>query len=471
MDKLKQLIRSRYFNEDGEPFEITDGQGEIIECIAKRKYPRTEIETYTQYGKSDIMSMGILTRITAFPDKFSVISGSDKKLGIIRGFLIGHIFDNDFTSGCFEIEPGESIERIRRERNKNHLTFKVKDRIGEVFFISAEGKRTREVITPLLGFGSRNIIIDDSPLLSDEHYSGIIRMLGGHKDNMLIEIGNSLYRNHFYKTSRDPSYRHIKINYEQGIAEGRQRMEFFEEARSKMPPMLFDSLYKCIFPPQDAIDSRGFMVLVMEEDLDKAYVDNIDLFGEKRMGVDVAGGGRNKSTVIIRATNGAKVYYAEQNDDTMSLATIVCKAKEEHGIGWRNIFVDALGVGKGLADRLNEIAAVEDDKITFVGFGEKAESEDFINLRAECYWEMAQSIKSGLKLVKHNGWEELINIKYKVQSDRKVKLMSKEDMLRDGILSPDVADALAMTYARPKVARPMGKATEALQGYYPELNL
>lgn len=463
-EKLKQLVRARYFNEDGEPFEMTEGQTDIFSCVAQRKYPRVEIRTYTQYGKSDIISLGLLTRITTFPEKYSVISGSDKKLSIIRGYLIGHIFDNDFTLSCFDIEKGESLERIRRERNKNHLTFKVGDRIGEVFFISAEGKRTREIIAPLLGFGSRNIIVDDSPLLSDEHYAGIIRMLGGHKDNMLIELGNAINRNHFLKTSRDPNYKHIIVNYQQGIQENRQRPEFFEEIRRKMGPIMFSSLYECVFPPQNAIDSRGYMILILEEELDRVYVDNLDIFGEKKLGVDVAGGGRNKSTIVLRGINGAKVLYCEQNDDTMSLVSIICKFKEQEEISWYNIFVDSVGIGKGLADRLNEVAGVENEKITSVNFGEKARQNDFLNLRAECYWLMAQDIKQGLKLIRHPGWEELLSIKYKIQSDKKVKLMSKEEMLKDGVMSPDVADALALTYQPIKVFTSL--STEAIKPYY-----
>ena len=58
----------------------------------------------------------------------------------------------------------------------------------------------------------------------------------------------------------------------------------------------------------------------------------------------------------------------------------------------------------------------------------------------------------GGKLEKDDDWYQLTQIKYNiVDSSGKLKIMSKQEMLRDGIDSPDVADALAMTFARPQV--------------------
>ena len=40
----------------------------------------------------------------------------------------------------------------------------------------------------------------------------------------------------------------------------------------------------------------------------------------------------------------------------------------------------------------------------------------------------------------------LQEIRYKIQSDRKIKIKSKDEMLKEGVQSPDVADALALTF-------------------------
>ena len=41
---------------------------------------------------------------------------------------------------------------------------------------------------------------------------------------------------------------------------------------------------------------------------------------------------------------------------------------------------------------------------------------------------------------------DILDVKYKIQSDRKVKIKSKDEMLKDGVASPDIADALALTF-------------------------
>jgi hypothetical protein len=44
---------------------------------------------------------------------------------------------------------------------------------------------------------------------------------------------------------------------------------------------------------------------------------------------------------------------------------------------------------------------------------------------------------------------QLAEIRYKPDSSGKLKIMSKEEMLKRGIKSPDVADALSLTFYDP----------------------
>lgn len=440
MDKIKALVRSRYRNYYGKPFELTDGQAEIFECIAKRKYPRTHCITATQYGKSDVVSMAVLTRITTFPEKWAIVAPSNKKARIIMGYIIGHTFDNEFTMSLFEIGKDESLDRIRRERSKERMTYRLpKGDIGEVFVLSSEGKRTKDLLDALMGMGSPNVIEDEASLIDDIQQVGILRMLGGHKDNLLFEIGNAMRRNHFYKTSLDPAYHHININCYQGIKEGRFTEEFIEEMRNK--PM-FSMLYENKFPPQDAVDSSGYTPLYMDEDLNSRMVNQLDLFGELRMGCDVAGEGSNYSVIVLRGKNGAKILYKENNPDTMNFVSIIVQNIKIHNP--KKVFIDKVGIGKPVYDRLKEIPEVY-DRIIGVMAGESAtDKENYFNKRAEMFWRQRDWLITS-KLEGHD-WLDLLDVRYKTQSDKKVKIKSKDEMLKDGVQSPDVADALALTF-------------------------
>lgn len=443
-NQLKELVASRYKNYYNKPFEITDGQTEIFEAITTRQYPRVHCLTYSQYGKSDTVSMAVLTRITTFPEKWAIVAPSNKKAHIIMSYIIGHIFDNEYTSSLFEVDKGESIDRIRRERSKERLTFKLPDgQISEVFTISSEGKRTKDLLDALMGFGAPNVIIDESSLIDDVQYVGILRMLGGHKDNFLFEIGNAMRRNHFYKTSLDPNYHHINIDCHKGVEEGRITNNFIEEMRSK--PM-FSMLYENKFPPQDAVDSSGYAPLYSDTELQGKIKSSIDLFGELRMGCDVAGEGANYSVITLRGRNGAKVLYRENNPDTMNFVGVIAQMYAKYKP--RKIYIDKVGIGKPVFDRLQELPEmVNNDGRVVVGVmaGEQAEDKDnFFNKRAEMFWRQREWLQTSN--LEGDVWLDLLDVRYKVQSDKKIKIKSKDEMVREGVMSPDVADSLSLTF-------------------------
>lgn len=423
---------------------MTDSQAEIFEIIARRLYPRVQCITYTQFGKSDVSSMAILTRLTTFAEKWAIVAPTNKKAKIIMGYLIGHIFDNELSTQMFQIEKGESAERIRRERSKDRLTFRFPDgQISEVFIISTEGKRTKDVLDALLGFGAPNIILDESSLVDDPQYAGVFRMLGGHKDNFLFEIGNPMRRNHFYKTSKDEKYHRINIDYTVGVTEGRIDAHFVEEMRTKP---FFEQLYENKFPKADMVDTDGYTPLVTEDFLESRLKDDFELFGNLYLGCDVAGEGANYSVIKLRGRNGAKTLYKANNPDTMNFAAIIatCALEVKETGRLKRVYVDKVGIGKPVYDRLREFPELE-GLIVGVMAGEKPEDElNFFNKRAEMFWRMRDWLSTSY--LEGKEWYDMGNVRYKIQSDKKVKIKSKEEMRKEGIESPDDADALSLTF-------------------------
>ena len=75
--------------------------------------------THTRYGKSLVVALAVLTRVATFPEKWAIVAPSEKKAKIIMGYIIDHIFDNEYTRRQFLIGENESEERIRRERQKH----------------------------------------------------------------------------------------------------------------------------------------------------------------------------------------------------------------------------------------------------------------------------------------------------------------------------------------------------------------
>lgn len=449
-----EVVKKFFKNSRGEPFEMTKGQIDIFRAIYEKQHPRVQIVCHTQFGKSDVCAMSVLLRASTFPEKWIILSGSEKKAKIIMEYIIGHIFDNEYCLNRFKIGTDESLERIRRERSKSRITFKIGDHIGEIMILSAEARRKSEDAGDILiGFGGENLVLDDAPLVPDNIFSKALRMIGGHKDNFLLKIGNALNRNHFYKSSFDPNYKNIVIPYQQGIEEGRISPEFIEEMRGVMSPSLFNSFYECKFPAADEIDMEGWLPLFLDTQILEAQRD-VETKGVKRLGVDVAEGGGNFTAFVIRTDNYA--YLLEKNNESnlMKTAERIRQICGQEHIDSQDVFVDAVGIGSGVVSRLQEMGLA----VNAVKAGEsvpedrQTESElgpiRFSNVRALMYWRFRNWLTLGGCLFKNNEeWsQQLPAIKYKEDAEKRIKIISKDEMRLRGFESPDVADALAMTF-------------------------
>lgn len=447
MTKTQELAKSRYKTRYGKPFILTHGQTEIFDCIAKRLYPRVHIMCYTRYGKSEAAGLAALTRISTFPEKWAIVAPSHKKAGIIMGVIIDHTFDNAYTLGKFKIDKGENLDHIRRERSKNRLTFKISDnRIGEVFIISSEGKRTTDLLEALMGFGAPNVIIDESSLIEDQQYTGIMRMILDSPDNCLVEIGNPFKRNHFLESRNDPRYHHINIDWIQGIMEGRLKREDVEEIRRKSSAMDFGILMENKFPDEDAVDRDGWSPLITETELKNALVQTGDHLYVNKLGIDLKGQGKDYNAMVHRTWLLAEVLLYDQSSDSSGFMgrILVERDKIKSATGEScEVFPDAIGSHhfcQALGEKINFVYPV-------IG-GENADEPRFFNKRAEMYWRLKDwLIRDGGKLKgTYDEWKELLDIRWARNSEKQIKLMPKEVMLRKGIKSPNRGDALAYTF-------------------------
>ena len=451
------LVKSLYKNEKGDPFLLTEKQEELFDCIFKKRHSRVHIIAPTRYGKSEVVALAILTRIITFPERWLVVAPSEKQASIIMHKIITHIFDNDFVRDKVDLRGEESLERLRRERSKDRITFRHSSgRVGEVAILSADSRNQQRAGDALMGHGEENVVLDESCLIENQLYSKIKRLVVGHGGGYLIEIGNPWHNLpcHFNRTLFYPEYHKIFIDYKIGIQEGRYTEAEIEEARREAN---FDVLYECKFPLSDALDASGWSPLLTPEQVKNARTKDGNPYGAPALGLDVSHGGKNKNVWCIRYENYASVLRRDNDDNLMSVAGRTVFLKDELDIPGENIFIDGTGVGAGVVDALRH------DKnaiINNVILGSRAANElRFANKRAECYWRLRQWVLQGGMLSDDDCWNELPQIKWKVISDKKIIIISKEELLKRGIPSPDHADALALTFAH----RPVDSFTAPLK--------
>jgi hypothetical protein len=467
--KVYDLVRNMYKHEDGTPILLSPTQTEIFSTVSMRLHPRVHCSTHTRYGKSLTVALAVLTRLATFPEKWAITAGNKEKAKIIMNYVNSHIFDHEYIASKFRMEKGDSAESIRRHRNKSHLTFDL-----------GGGKYSELIISgakDAIGFGAPNVIEDEASLIPDDDHALIMRMLGDDaEDNFLFKIGNPFFRNHFLKSSMDPAYHKIIVDCYKGAEEGRISHALIEEMRKYS---FFNVLYEVKFPRAEDVDDKGWMYLLTEEDIKRAtdrWATTVQT-GRRRIGNDIARGGRNFNVWAMRGDNYATILLKNHEADLMKVAGTGKAFMEEKYVHQEDFALDDVGVGGGVTDKLrelglNDIIPVKEGATATektVKFNPKTRKEEempeYANMRAQLY-----AGRRGLQYwVKHVGaldpaidWSELTRIRYKKNGSGLIMIESKDDMRKRGEESPDVADGLALTFTEPEAQKKVFNVPEAV---------
>ena len=129
----------------------------------------------------------------------------------------------------------------------------------------------------------------------------------------------------------------------------------------------------------------------------------------------------------------------------MDLVGKVMDINQKYGVDMN--IVDKTGVGQGIYDRIREL----NFPVRGVAFGEKSEDPMFANLKADLHWRERKWLLSGGRLISNYGWNEFEIVRYK-NKDGKLVIQPKEDLFREGIMSPNCVDAAVLTMAVSEMA-------------------
>lgn len=166
------------------------------------------------------------------------------------------------------------------------------------------------------------------------------------------------------------------------------------------------------------------------------------------LGVDVARFGSDASVVCRRQGLQAFDPVVFRGLDNMELADRVAAQIGEHRP--HAVFIDA-GQGQGVIDRLRHMG----HEVAEIPFGGKALRENrFVNRRSEMWYGVREWLKAGGCLPVGGEWEttlksELSAPKYWYDGAGKIVLEPKDKIKERLGYSPDIADALALTFAAP----------------------
>jgi len=178
----------------------------------------------------------------------------------------------------------------------------------------------------------------------------------------------------------------------------------------------------------------------------------IDRMGTTRLGVDVARQGGDRTAFVYRDAAGVMSVESFSGQDLMSTAGRIARAIESGDVIPEAVFIDDCGLGGGVTDRLIE----QGYAVQPINFGSAAlEKDRFLNRRAECYFRMRDALDpNGERKLRIPGqYRDILReaaapmIEY--SSRGQIKLEAKAKIRERMDRSPDLADALALTFAVP----------------------
>jgi hypothetical protein len=167
----------------------------------------------------------------------------------------------------------------------------------------------------------------------------------------------------------------------------------------------------------------------------------------KVAGLDVARYGDNVCVLIVRQGDAIVAIESWSHATLMETTGKAMDAIRRHNLS--ALVVDSAGIGAGVCDRLREQNAPVYD---YNGGHRSTNPSTFTNRRTELWWTLRTRFEKGrIWLVKSLETDrlvrELIIPEYEINSSGRIKMDTKESLLRAGKKSPDFADALTMAFA------------------------
>lgn len=171
-------------------------------------------------------------------------------------------------------------------------------------------------------------------------------------------------------------------------------------------------------------------------------------YGSIVMGLDVARFGDDRTVFVFRQGRDGRTIPAQRyrSLDLMDIANRAAQAMDRYNI--TTCFIDGVGVGGGVIDRLRQMGYGH--RIIEVNAGGKAkDAKRFLNKRAEMWSDMRDWLETAMIPNEAELIQDLCGLEYQFDANQRLQLEKKSDMKKRGLASPDWADALALTFAQP----------------------
>lgn len=217
--------------------------------------------------------------------------------------------------------------------------------------------------------------------------------------------------------------------------------EKLKELRAEMGDNLFNQEYLCDFTADAAGIFISFQSVSEAAKAERPLVNTAPLV----FGLDVARFGDDRSVLLMRRGRVLEGLEVWQGQDLMWTSSQT--AEYINQLKPRAVFVDVVGLGAGVVDRLRQLG----HKVIGVNSGARPGRDDkYANLKAEMWDKMRQWLQEGAVIPNREDLKkDLLSPTYEFDAGGRLKIESKDSLKKRGLPSTDIADALALTFAQP----------------------
>ncbi len=220
------------------------------------------------------------------------------------------------------------------------------------------------------------------------------------------------------------------------------------------------------FPSEDTMSKDGYVRLIGTKDVNIIPKSQPTNFAKNSiLGIDPSGEGDDKTVFVLRDEFKARVIYKESTSNPKQIAEKIITFIDMYDLDASNVVLDAFGIGTTISA---EVAKASNGKyiIQSLNVGEPCDYEDekdeYINKRALYFHKGLRGwMRGGGQFVEDSEFEaEVETIYYKRNLQGKVQIMPKVEMKKRGYKSPNVLDAVSLTFHRQVIKR-LSKEDEA----------
>lgn len=340
-----------------------------------------------------------------------------------------------------KLEPLRRLDLI--EINESELWVRIKTNGAMIRILGADNPDS------IRGVRLDGCVIDEVAQVKPDLWTEIVQPALSDRRGWAVFIGTpkgvNLFSELFYRAKSLPDWHSARYTVYDTQAINADEVE---RLRQDMSEDAFAREFLCSF------EAAGDDQLISLSDVDAAtrrHLQRTDYdFAPRVLGVDPARFGDDRSVIYPRQGLFAGEPEIFRGIDNMELAGRVAMTIER----WRPdaVFIDS-GNGGGVIDRLRQLG----HDVIEVNFGGRPIDPGFVNKRAEMWFALRDWVKEGGVIPNRVDLrQDLAAPIYWFDASNRIQLEPKDDLKKRGLPSPDLGDALALTFAQPVAKRLYG---------------